>query len=176
LSSPDNGFAGLVDAQRHKPCIAAVRGAALVGGCELVLSCDMIVASDDAGFGLPEVKRGLFAGAGGVHRLLRNIALELIATGDSLSVADARTFGLVDRIAPAAEVLDATVRLARSIAENAPLSVTASLSVARLPAEMSDQALRKLSQERETPIFSSEDVMEGPRAFLEKRTAVWKGR
>jgi enoyl-CoA hydratase/carnithine racemase len=180
LSTPDNGFAGLVDAQRRKPWIAAVRGAALAGGCELALSCDMIVASDDASFGLPEVKRGLFAGAGGVHRLPRalprNIALELVATGDSLSVADARTFGLVNRVAPVSDVLDAAIGLAKSIAANAPLSVTASLSVARLSAELSDKELRKMSLEVGAPVFASEDAVEGPRAFLEKRAAVWKGR
>ncbi|AOR80520.1 enoyl-CoA hydratase-related protein [Novosphingobium resinovorum] len=180
LSTPDGGFAGLIDAQRRKPLIAAVRGAALGGGCELALACDMIVASDDARFGLPEVKRGLFAGAGGVHRLPRaiprNVALELIATGDPMSAADARAYGLVNRVVPSAEVLGAALALARTIAANAPLAVTASLVVARQASERGDADLRELSLTLGGPVFASDDAQEGSRAFLEKRAPQWQGR
>lgn len=177
LSTPDGGFAGFTDAQRGKPWIAAVEGFVLAGGCELALACDMIVAAPDAKFGLPEVKRGLFAGAGGVHRLPRalprNIALELVATGDLLPVERAYALGLVNRIAPAGELLPTAIALAEAIAANAPLSVQASLAVARLHAEKSDSELRTLSLAAADRVFASEDAQEGPRAFLEKRAPVW---
>jgi enoyl-CoA hydratase/carnithine racemase len=179
LSTPDGGFAGFVDAKREKPWIAAVRGFALAGGFELTLSCDMIVASEDASFGLPEVKRGLFAGGGGVYRLPqvlpRNVALELIATGDVLTAQRAKTFGLANYVVPSDEVLNAALALARTIALNAPLSVRASLNVARLASEMPGSDLRALSLARAESISHTHDAIEGPRAFLEKRAAVWRG-
>jgi enoyl-CoA hydratase/carnithine racemase len=102
LSTPDRGFAGFVDAHREKPWVAAVRGFAVAGGFELTLSCDMIVASEDASFSLPEVRLGLFAGAGGAYKLPqllpRNIALELIATGRVLTAHRAEVFGLVNYV------------------------------------------------------------------------------
>lgn len=180
LSTPDGGFAGFADARRSKPWIAAVQGFALAGGCELALACDMIIASDDAKFGLPEVKRGLFAGAGGVHRLPRaiprNVALELIATGDPIDADRAYALGLVNRVAPSDEVLATAVALAEAIAVNAPLSVRESLDVARLSAETSDAELRRLSFAASDRVFASEDAKEGPRAFIEKRPARWTGR
>ena len=179
-STPDSGFAGFVDAQRSKPWIAAVRGAALAGGCELVLACDMIVASEDATFGLPEVKRGLFAGAGGVYRLPRvlprHIAFEMIATGDPLSAENAARYGFVNRVAPSEGVLDTALHLAQQIAVNAPMSVRESLAAARLSAEKSDQEMRAISAMVCAKIFTSEDAQEGPRAFLEKRAPNWIGR
>lgn len=180
LGTKDGGFAGFVDYPRAKPWIAAVTGNALAGGCELCLACDMIVASDQAKFGLPEVKRGLFAGAGGVHRLgralPRNIALELVATGDPLEVKRAYDFGLVNRMVPLSKTLDAARALAADIAVNAPLSVRESLVVARLAQEEPDGALRKLSREKAMFVMSSEDAKEGPKAFLEKRVPKWTGR
>lgn len=180
LSTPEGGFAGFVDAKRDKPWIAAVRGSALAGGCEMCLACDMIVASHDAQFGLPEVKRGLFAGAGGVHRLPRalprNIGLELVATGAPLGVERAYALGLVNRMVPLADVLAQAQQLAGEIATNAPISVRASLHVARLSSDRSDADLRRLSAEMGQVVISSEDAKEGPRAFLEKRAPVWKGK
>jgi enoyl-CoA hydratase len=180
LSTPDGGFAGLADAKRSKPWIAAVRGFALAGGFELALACDMIVASEDAQFGLPEVKRGLFAGAGGVHRLPRgiprSIALELVATGNSMDAARAYALGLINRVASSDDVVATAVALAEDIAANAPLSVRESLIVARQSSEKSDAELRRLSFEASARVFESEDAREGPRAFLEKRPARWVGR
>lgn len=172
LSTLDGGFAGFADAKRSKPWIAAVQGYALAGGCELALGCDMIVASDDAQFGLPEVKRG--------HRLPRGIpravALELIATGDPIDARRAYELGLVNRVAPSDAVRSTAIALAEAIAVNAPLSVRESLDVARLSSEKSDAELRTLSFEASARVFASEDAEEGPRAFLEKRPARWTGR
>ena len=180
LSSRDGGFAGFVHASREKPWIAAVRGNALAGGCELTLSCDMVVASDNAKFGLPEVKRGIYAGAGGVYRLPRtlprNIALELIATGGVLNADRAYALGLVNRLAPLEGVLDAAKALAQEIVANAPISVRESLKVARVAADMPEQELRSLSNQAARKVMTSEDAREGPRAFLEKRAPNWTGR
>ena len=180
LGTRDGGFAGFVDHPKVKPWIAAVTGPALAGGCELALACDLIVASDDARFGLPEVKRGLFAAAGGVHRLPRAlpraVALEMIATGDPLDVARAHAFGLVNHVVPSADVRSRALELARAISVNAPLSVRESLKLARMSAEVSDDEMRKLSRKVAGIVMTSEDAREGPLAFLEKRSPVWKGR
>jgi enoyl-CoA hydratase/carnithine racemase len=180
LSTEQGGFAGFVDARKDKPWIAAVRGSAVAGGCELSLACDMIVASDNAEFGLPEVKRGIMAGAGGAHRLPRaiprNVAFELIATGAPMSAARAMSLGLVNRVVPLCDVLAEAQRLARQIAANAPLAVRASLGVARRSAEMSDADLRRLSHEVSAQLMRSEDAKEGPLAFIQKRAPVWRGK
>jgi len=179
LSTEDGGFAGFAHHFRTKPWIAAVRGSALAGGCELSLACDMIVASDNAQFGLPEVKRGLFAGAGGVYRLARalprHIALELIATGDPLPADRAYALGLVNRVVPLDQVLEAACALGAAIAANAPLSVRESLAVGRLAADLAEKDLFVLSQQASERVFASNDAKEGPRAFLEKRAARWSG-
>jgi enoyl-CoA hydratase len=180
LSTAENGFAGFVEADRQKPWIAAVRGAALAGGCEIALACDMIVAADDASFGLPEVKRGLIAGAGGLYRLPRalprNIALELIATGEPLRATDPRAVGLFNRIVPADEVLPAALALAHQIAANAPLSVVEGLRIARQGTAHPIETLRTLTAKAVGRVFASEDAKEGTRAFLEKRAPKWQGR
>ncbi len=180
LSTRDGGFGGLARAKREKPWIAAVAAPALAGGCELALSCDMIVASDNSRFGLPEVKRGLFAGAGGVFRLTRRlpaaIAYELVATGDPIDATRAYQLGLVNRLTTADKVLDEAVALAKAVSVNAPLSVRESLKVSRMSFDMPEEELWKVSARTSALVFSSEDAREGPVAFLEKRAPVWKGR
>jgi enoyl-CoA hydratase len=180
LSTKDGGFAGFAEHPKAKPWIAAVEGAAFAGGCEIVLACDMISASENARFGLPEVKRGLYAGAAGVYRLPRrlprNIGLELVVTGEGLDAARAYALGLVNRLSPPGGALNAALELARTIAANAPLSVRESLAIARMCQDLTEEELRPLSREATARVFSSEDAKEGPRAFLEKRTPVWKGK
>ncbi len=180
LSTADGGFGGLATAKREKPWIAAVNNHALAGGCELALSCDMIVAAEGASFGLPEVKRGLYAGAGGVFRLTRRlpaaIAYELVATGDPIGAPRAHALGLVNRLVPVDKVLDEAIAIAKAISVNAPLSVRESLKVARMSFDMPESELWKISNQTSAVVFSSEDAKEGPVAFLEKRAPVWKGR
>lgn len=180
LSTPDGGFAGLHVALRSKLWIAAVRGAALGGGCELCLACDMIVAADDARFGLPEVKRGLFAAAAGAYRvaklLPRNLAIEMIATGKELGAVAAHAHGMVNRLAHADAVIDAALDLAREVAACAPLAVREGINLVRLSAEKSEDELRAISREAADRIFASADAREGTAAFLEKRLPVWTGR
>jgi enoyl-CoA hydratase/carnithine racemase len=180
LSTPDGGFGGFVVHPREKPWIAAVNAPALAGGCELALASDMIVAAESARFGLPEVKRGLFAGAGGVFRLTRRlpaaIAYELVATGDPIDAPRAHALGLANRCVPAAQVFEEAVALAKAIAVNAPLSVRESLKVARMSFDAAEEELWKVSRATSAKVFSSEDAREGPVAFLEKRAPVWKGR
>ena len=180
IETSAGGFAGFVFSQRAKPWIAAVEGMALGGGCELALACDMIVASETARFGLPEVKRGLLAAAGGVHRigavLPRNIANELIATGEPLDAAAAHRWGMVNRVTPPGGALEAAKLLAGAIAVNAPKAVQYSLQAARSSASLPDGAGRAIVGERFAALRLTEDFKEGPRAFVEKRAPVWTGR
>lgn len=179
LSTVDGGFAGFHAARRIKPWIAAVRGSALGGGCELCLACDMIVAAEDARFGLPEVRRGLFAAAAGAYRLPkvlpRNLAIELLATGGDLPAPAAHRHGMVNRLVPAEAVLSSALDLARSIAACAPMAVQESLRLARLSDEHGEDELRRMSREGADRVFSSEDAREGTAAFLEKRLPSWSG-
>ncbi len=174
------GFAGFVFAQRSKPWIAAINGAALAGGTELALACDLLVAVPGASFGLPEVKRGLAAVAGGLFRLPRvlprQIALEMIATGEPISAERAFALGMVNHLAPAAGLLDAALALAGRITVNAPVAVRASLGVARRAMDLSDAELRTLSEQAMARVRQSEDFNEGPLAFVEKRAPRWTGR
>lgn len=180
METPGGGFAGFVYAQRIKPWIAAVEGMALAGGCEICLACDMIVASHGASFGLPEVKRGLMAGAGGVHRLAnvlpRNIAAELLATGEPIDGTRAHALGLVNRLVEPGETLAGARELAEAIVRNAPLSVQHSLAAMRASIGQPDGAGRAMVAERFAALRKSEDFKEGPRAFVEKREPVWTGR
>ena len=179
LFTPEGGFAGFVQAPRRKPWIAAVNGFALAGGCELALACDMIVASDDATFGLPEVTRGLVASAGGVYRLPRALpralAMELIATGNRFEAARALQFGMINHVVPKARTLEFAVELAASIAANAPVAVRESLAIARLAYDTNDASLARLSSEAQIRVMLTDDFKEGPLAFVEKRAPRWVG-
>jgi enoyl-CoA hydratase len=173
------GFGGLTEAPPRKPLIAAVEGYALAGGCELALACDLIVAAEDAWFGLPEVCRGLIAGSGGLVRLRQRIpaaiALEYALTGDRMAAPIAHGWGLVNRLAPPGQALAEALRLAERITANAPLSVAISKQILR---ECTDWPASEI-WERQRPmvesVLASKDAQEGARAFAEKRTPLWRG-
>ena len=160
--------------------IAAVEGWALAGGCEVVLACDLVVAAEDARFGIPEVKRGLAAAAGGLlrlpQRIPRQIAMELALTGDPLSAVDAHRYGLVNRLTPAGEALAGARELAARIVGNGPLAIAASKQVISASGGWPADEAFDMQRELLAPVFASADAMEGARAFAEKRPPVWEGR
>ncbi|MEW1838611.1 crotonase/enoyl-CoA hydratase family protein [Nonomuraea angiospora] len=173
------GFGGLAESPPKKPLVAAVEGYALAGGFELALSCDVIVASSEAKFGLPEPKRGLVAGAGGVMRLPRRIpyhvAMEIALTGDHYPAARLYELGLVNRITEPGEALEGALELARKIAANAPLALAATKKVI---IESQDWSLEEMFAKQGAivgPVFGSKDAMEGAAAFAEKRAPRWTG-
>ena len=185
---PEWGFAGLTQHWIDKPVIAAVNGYAMGGGTELALACDLVIAADTATFGLPEVKRGLLAAAGGVVRLQRQIplkrALELALTGDGIDAQMAESWGLVNKVVPADAVLDAALELAGRIAANAPLSLQETKKmVYRTATGVSDRNREwagedpwQVNDDSMGVVFSSQDALEGARAFSEKRAPKWSGR
>ncbi len=180
LATERGGFGGFVHAPRTKPWIAAVNGKALAGGCEFALACDLIVAAEDAAFGLPEVLRGLIASAGGLYRLPRalprNVAIEIALTAGQIDAARAHGFGMVNRLAKPGTVVDEARKLASEIARNAPLAVRTSLQILRQAHDLDDTALRALSDTLAVSNSRTEDFKEGPRAFIEKRAPRWQGR
>jgi enoyl-CoA hydratase len=177
---PGRGFGGLTQAVVRKPLIAAVEGWALGGGFEMVLACDVIVAAEDAKFGLPEVKRGLIAGEGGVIRLPRrlpyHVALKVLLTGDPISAADARQYGLVGELTPSGAALAAAQELAKRIAGNAPLALAKVKQVLRETQALNDTEAFKRQGEAASSLLTTEDAHEGALAFAEKRAPVWRGR
>src|SRR5215208_2393470 len=180
---PKWGFAGYVRHFIDKPTIAAVNGTALGGGTELALASDLVVAEDRAKFGLPEVKRGLIAAAGGVFRIVdhlpRKVAMELIFTGEPMSSADALKWGLINQVVPDGTAVDGALALAERITANAPLAVWASKRVAmgvddgviKGDEPGWDRTMREIGT-----LMRSEDAKEGPLAFAEKRQPVWKAK
>ncbi len=180
VMSSSGGFGGVAHRAFEKPIIAAVNGSALAGGLEIMLSCDLVVAADHATFGIPEAKRGLIAGAGGLFRLPKrlplSIALELALTGDPIDAARAYELGLVNRVVPGDQLMDAALGLAERIAENAPLAVRYSKSVMLRAVDADEATGWRLTEEAVGVIFGSADAMEGPVAFAEKRKPVWQGQ
>jgi crotonobetainyl-CoA hydratase len=184
---PEWGFAGLAQHWVSKPLIAAVNGYAMGGGTEIALACDLVVASEQAAFGLPEVKRGLFAAAGGVIRLQRQIPIKLAAqlalTGDPVDAVTARAWGLVNDVVPAHEVVPRALALAARIAANAPLSVRHTKRVLHQAASAGsdwDPAWSggdpwRVNAGAMDAVFASADAAEGATAFAHKRTPVWTG-
>ena len=172
------GFFRLTDGRATVPLVGAANATAVAGGFELLLACDMIVASSEAEFGLPEVKRGLFPAGGGTFlgtRLALGVALEMTLTGDSIDAGRAYDLGLVNAVVSPDEVLSTAVALAERIAANGPLAVTAVKELVRLGVSDPDRARERLIEWRDV-VFNSEDAKEGASAFVEKRAPVWRGR
>ncbi len=177
LGTTRGGFGGFVLRERVKPVIAAVDGPALAGGCEIALACDLIVASSQARFGLPEVKRSLVAAAGGLARLPRklppNIAMEMILTGDPISAERAAEFGLVNRLCEPGQAVESALELADEINVNAPLAVRASKRLATESPALDDGEAMKRAGEAMAGLAGTSDFAEGPLAFIEKRPPRW---
>ena len=173
-----NGFIRFTQGQISVPIVGAANATAVAGGFELLLGCDLVIASETASFGLPEVKRGLFAAGGGVFistRIPLAVALELTLTGDLIDAGRAYALGLVNQVVPPADVLDAAIALAERIARNGPLALAATKELVRTASTDLDKA-RGLAAEWQPKVFGSEDAKEGATAFIEKRDPVWRGR
>jgi enoyl-CoA hydratase len=173
------GFGGITQRPPAKPVIAAVEGYALAGGFELVLACDLVVASEEAQFGLPEVTRGLAAAAGGLlrlqHRIPYHAAMQMALTGERVPAGELHGAGLISRIVPAGQALAAARELAARVAANAPLAVVASKRViVESPGWPAGQEFDRQG-EVTSPVFTSADAMEGAVAFAEKRPPAWRG-
>ncbi|MGC5255659.1 crotonase/enoyl-CoA hydratase family protein [Gordonia sp. DT218] len=173
------GFGGLVEAPPAKPLIAAVEGWALGGGFEMVLACDLVVAGTGAKFGLPEVKRGLAARAGGIFRaprvLPRAVALEMLLTGEPISARDAHVHGLINRVVDDGSAVDVARTLAMAIVSNAPLAVRASKALALAARTWTDDESFERQSTYTDPVFASADAIEGAAAFTERRAPRWQG-
>ena len=176
---PGRGLGGIIETPPKKPLIAAVEGFALAGGFEIALACDLIVAADNAQFGLPEVKRGLMAGSGGLlrlpQRIPRQIAMQYALTGDMMSAAQAHQWGLVNQLTVPGAALQGALEMARKIASNAPLAVSISKQVVAEALHWpADERWQRQNTLLET-IIHSNDAKEGAAAFRDKRPPVWTG-
>jgi enoyl-CoA hydratase len=172
------GFFRLIEGETTIPVVGAANGTAVAGGFELLLACDVIVASLEAELGLPEVKRGLFPAGGGTFlgtRVPLGIALEMTLTGDAISAGRAYDLGLVNAVVRPDEVIGTAVAFAERIAANGPLGVAAVKELVRLGVSDAARARQRLDEWRHV-VFSSEDAKEGAMAFVEKRAPVWQGR
>ncbi|MDB5969169.1 MAG: short chain enoyl-CoA hydratase [Hydrocarboniphaga sp.] len=174
------GFCGLTEAQPAKPLIAAVEGYAVGGGFEMAIACDLIVAASSARFGVPEVKRGLMAKAGGLIRLPRQmpsrIAMELALTGDFLSAQRGYELGMVSLVTEPGGALQAALAMAAKIATNGPLAVAASKKLINESQDWSSKEMFHLQLQYTDPVFKSADAQEGAKAFAEKRAPQWQGK
>jgi enoyl-CoA hydratase len=173
-----HGTYGVLDDPPHKPLIAAVEGYAVGGGCELALACDLVVAAETATFGLPEVRWGRLAGAGGVVRLPRQIpyhhAMELVLTGAMIDAERADRLGLVNRLVPEGQALEIAIGLAEEIARNPPLAVRAAKEAVRESAEQSFERAWARQLELLETVMSSDESREGMSAFAEHRMPAWR--
>ncbi|KLL10620.1 crotonase/enoyl-CoA hydratase family protein [Protofrankia coriariae] len=176
---PGRGLAGLTESQPRKPLIAAVEGHALAGGCELVLACDIVVAAQDASFGIPEVKRGLIAGSGGLLRLPARIpsgiAVEYALTGRTMPAVEAHRWGLVNRLVGSGEALSGALEIAAEIAANGPLAVRTTKQVIRESKSLPTASAWDRQRELLGVVLASADAREGAAAFVEKRQPHWLG-
>ena len=174
------GFAGFVEAPPKKPLIAAVEGYALAGGCEMVLACDLVVAASNASFGLPELKRGLVPGSGGMIRLPRripyHIAMEVVLTGDMFAAERAHQFGLINVLTEPGSALAGAIKLAQRISENGPLAIQTAKRLINEGLDWPSDQMFDLQRPRMAHIFASLDAREGATAFAEKRKPVWQGK
>ncbi|CAG2157810.1 Carnitinyl-CoA dehydratase [Cupriavidus yeoncheonensis] len=179
-SLPGRGFGGLTEAPPRKVLIAAVEGYALAGGFEMALACDLIVASKAAKFGLPEVKRGLVAGAGGLMRLPRrmpyHVAMEYALTGNMLGAEQAHAYGLVNRLTEPGQALEAALALAAEVGANGPMAVAVSKQIVSESTDWPAAEMFERQRPIVAPVFSSADAREGAAAFAEKRKPVWTGK
>lgn len=180
LNTKRGGFGGFVYRDRKKPVIAAVDGLATAGGCELVLACDMLVATTRSAFGLAEATRNLIAGAGGLFRLPRAIgravAMEAILTGEPFSAQRACELGMVNKLVEPNTALDAALDLAMRVCKAAPLAVWASRKIVLASETESDQTLIDMTNKEFGAVLASEDTKEGLTAFIEKRPPNWQGK
>ncbi len=176
----DRGFAGICERPPAKPLIAAVEGYCLAGGFEIALSCDLIVAANSANFGLPEVKRGIVPGSGGMVRLPSRIpyhmAMEMVLTGGMYPAARMAELGLVSRLAEPGKATEQALELAVQIAANGPLAVQTAKSIVSQSRDWRQSDLFDLQRPRIAGIFTSADAKEGATAFAEKREPVWQGK
>ncbi|QFY76932.1 enoyl-CoA hydratase [Alcaligenes faecalis] len=176
----DRGFAGICERPPAKPLIAAVEGYCLAGGFEIALSCDLIVAANSANFGLPEVKRGIVPGSGGMVRLPSRVpyhmAMEMVLTGGMYPAARMAELGLVSRLAEPGKATEQALALAEQIAANGPLAVQTAKSIISQSRDWRQSDLFDLQRPRIAGIFTSADAKEGATAFAEKREPVWQGK